>query len=151
VQDLVPERIDQGVDYAGIGPVYPLGDGVVLATTVPGWPNNSNIVYELTDGPATGFVVYVAEDIVPAVSVGQTVTADTALGLVYPGPDGIETGWGDPTISGNTIASAYAQFDGQNTTAFGQNFSDLLHSLGAPPGIAHTPPTGKLPRGWPHW
>jgi predicted nucleic acid-binding Zn-ribbon protein len=152
VQDLVPERIDQGVDYAGLGPVYALGDGVVLATTVPGWPNNTNIVYELTDGPATGFVVYVAEDIVPAVNVGQTVHADTALGLMYPGPDGIETGWGDPTTIGNTFASAYGQFDGENTTAFGQNFSDLLQSLHAPPGIAqNVPPTGTLPRGWPHW
>jgi hypothetical protein len=152
VQDLVPERIDQGVDYAGIGPVYPLGDGVVLATAVPGWPNNTNIVYELTDGPATGFVVYVAEDIVPAVNVGQIVNAKTALGLLYPGPDGIETGWGDPAIIGNTIASAYAQFDGKNTTAFGQNFSNLLHSLHAPPGIPqNVPPTGTLPASWPQW
>jgi hypothetical protein len=152
VQALAPERIDQGVDYAGVGPVFALGDGIVLATTVPGWPNNTNIVYELTDGPATGFVVYVAEDIIPAVNVGQIVHADTALGLMYPGPDGIETGWGDPTIIGNTFASAYGQFDGENTTAFGQNFSDLLLSLHAPPGIAqNTPPTGKLPRSWPHW
>jgi hypothetical protein len=152
VQDLVPERIDQGVDYAGIGPVYALGDGIVLATTVPGWPNNTNIVYELTDGPATGFVVYLAEDVVPAVNVGQIVNANSILGLMYPGPDGIETGWGDPAIIGNTIASAYAQFDGKNTTAFGQNFSELLHSLHAPPGIRqNVPPTGTLPAGWPQW
>jgi hypothetical protein len=152
VQDLIPERIDQGVDYSGVGPVHALGDGVVLATTIPGWPNNTNIVYELTDGPATGFVVYVAEDLVPAVKVGDTVHANTIIGRIYPGPDGIETGWGNPTITGNTIASAYRQFDGTNTTAFGENFSQLLHALGAPSGIPqNTPATGTLPRGWPHW
>ena len=141
-----------GVDYSGYGPIYAIGDGIVLTTTVPGWPGGTMIVYQLTDGPANGLVVYAAEDIAPAVQVGDTVTANTVLGLMYLGPDGIETGWGDPAVIGNTLAGDTHQFNGANTTAFGANFSEFLHWLGAPPGIPQNqPPTGTLPRNWPRW
>jgi murein DD-endopeptidase MepM/ murein hydrolase activator NlpD len=152
IHGLTPERIDMGVDYAGYGPVYAIGDGIVLTTTVPGWPGGTMIVYQLTDGPANGLVVYEAEDIAPTVHVGDTVTANSVLGLMYLGPDGTETGWADPAIVGNALAGDTHQFDGANTTAFGANFSELLQSLGAPPGIPQNdPPTGTLPRNWPQW
>ena len=51
VQILTPERIDQGVDYAGFGPLYAIGDGVVLNTVGSGWPGGTFIAYQLTDGP----------------------------------------------------------------------------------------------------
>ncbi len=38
VRGLTPERIDQGVDYSGFGPIYAIGDGVVLSTANSGWP-----------------------------------------------------------------------------------------------------------------
>ncbi|MFC0081342.1 M23 family metallopeptidase [Aciditerrimonas ferrireducens] len=149
---LNPERIDQGVDYSGYGPIYAIGDGVVLNTVNSGWPGGTFIAYRLTDGPAAGLVVYAAEDIQPEVSVGQTVTPNTVLGTMYEGPDGIETGWADPSALGETMAMAYGQFSGANSTAFGANFSQLLASLGAPPGILqNSPPTGSLPPGWPSW
>jgi murein DD-endopeptidase MepM/ murein hydrolase activator NlpD len=152
VGGLTPERIDMGVDYAGYGPIYAIGDGIVLTTTVPGWPGGTMIVYQLTDGPANGLVVYAAEDIAPIVNVGDTVTANTVLGLVYLGPDGIETGWGDPARIGNALAGDADQFDGANTTAFGSNFNDMLMWLGAPSGIPQNePPTGTLPANWPQW
>jgi murein DD-endopeptidase MepM/ murein hydrolase activator NlpD len=152
IRGLNPERIDMGVDYSGYGPIYAVGDGVVLTTTVPGWPGGTMIVYQLTDGPANGLLVYAAEDIAPTVHVGDTVTANTVLGLMYLGPDGIETGWGDPNIVGNALAGDERQFDGENTTAYGANFSELLVSLGAPAGIPQNhPPTGKLPHNWPQW
>jgi len=152
IRGLTAERIDQGVDYSGFGPLYAIGDGVVLTTTVPGWPGGTMIAYQLTDGPANGLVVYAAEDIVPLVQIGDTVTAGTVLGVMFPGPDGIETGWGDTSTIGNTLARTYRQFDGANTTAFGDNFSQLLQSLGAPGGVPqNTPPTGSLPRRWPRW
>jgi murein DD-endopeptidase MepM/ murein hydrolase activator NlpD len=152
IRGLAPERIDMGVDYSGYGPIYAIGDGVVLTTTVPGWPGGTMIVYQLTDGPANGLVVYAAEDIAPAVRVGDTVTAGSVLGLMYLGPDGIETGWGDPSVIGNTLAGDTRQFGGTNTTAFGSNFSEFLRWLGAPPGIPqNNPPTGRLPRNWPLW
>jgi hypothetical protein len=152
IRGLTPERIDMGVDYSGYGPIYAIGDGIVLTTTVPGWPGGTMIVYQLTDGPANGLVVYAAEDIAPTVHVGDTVTANSVLGLMYLGPDGIETGWGDPAVIGNTLAGDTRQFDGANTTAFGANFSEFLQWLGAPPGIPqNSPPTGILPRNWPQW
>ena len=152
IRGLTPERIDMGVDYSGDGPIYAIGDGIVLTTTVPGWPGGTMIVYQLTDGPANGLVVYAAEDIAPTVHPGDTVTANSVLGLMYLGPDGIETGWGDPAVIGNTLAGDVHQFDGANTTAFGANFSEFLQWLGAPPGIPQNdPPTGTLPPNWPKW
>src|SRR5262249_58441885 len=35
VSGLVPERIDDGVDFTGLGPVYALGDAVVTSATGP--------------------------------------------------------------------------------------------------------------------
>jgi len=152
IRGLTPERIDMGVDYSGFGPIYAIGDGTVLATTVPGWPGSTMIVYQLTDGPANGLIVYAAEDIAPTVQIGDTVTTHTVLGLVYPGPDGIETGWGDPAVIGNALAGDRHQFNGTNTTAYGANFAQLLISLGAPPGLPQNfPPTGSLPSNWPRW
>jgi murein DD-endopeptidase MepM/ murein hydrolase activator NlpD len=152
IRGLNAERIDMGVDYSGYGPIYAIGDGIVLTTTVPGWPGGTMIAYQLTDGPANGLIVYAAEDIAPTVRVGDTVTANSVLGLMYLGPDGIETGWGDPAIIGNALAGDRHEFDGANTTAFGANFSEFLQQLGAPPGIPQNwPPTGRLPRNWPQW
>jgi len=149
---LSSERIDQGVDFSGFGSIYAVGNGVVLSTVNGGWPGGTFIAYQLSDGPAAGLVVYVGEDVEPAVQVGQTVSSSTLVGHMYAGPDGIETGWADPTALGNTMARTYNQFDGSNSTAFGSNFSQFLQSVGAPGGIPqNNPPTGQLPPSWPRW
>lgn len=148
---LSPERIDQGVDYSGFGPIYAIGNGVVVNTVGSGWPGGTFIAYRLTDGPASGLVVFAAEDIEPNVQVGQTVTSGTVLGQMYAGPDGIETGWADGSRLPDTMARTYRQFDGSNSSAFGYNFSQLLQSLGAPAGILSGPPSGSLPPSWPRW
>jgi hypothetical protein len=125
---------------------------VVLSTVNGGWPGGTFIAYRLTDGPANGLVVYAAEDIDPLVAVGQSVAAATVLGTMYEGPDGIETGWADPSGDGLTMAADAGQFSGSNSTAFGANFSELLTAVGAPPGILqNNPPTGTLPADWPTW
>ncbi len=147
---LSPERIDQGVDYNGFGPIYAVGDGVVLSTVNGGWPGGTYITYRLTDGPTAGLVVYAAEDINPTVQIGENVTPNTVIGQLYDGPTGIETGWADGGL-GDTMAAADGQFNGSNSTAFGYNFSQLLVSLGAPGGIPSNPPPGGLPAGWPQW
>jgi murein DD-endopeptidase MepM/ murein hydrolase activator NlpD len=148
---LSSERIDQGVDYSGFGPIYAIGNGVVLSTIGSGWPGGTFIAYRLTDGPASGRVVYVAEDVEPSVQVGTTVTSGTVLGHMYAGPDGIETGWADGSALPNTLARTYGQFNGSNSTAFGYNFSQFLQSVGAPGGVQNGLPTGVLPASWPHW
>jgi murein DD-endopeptidase MepM/ murein hydrolase activator NlpD len=151
ISSLYPERIDQGVDYSGFGPIYALGDGTVLSTANGGWPGGTYITYRLSNGPAAGLVVYAAEDIEPLVHVGETVTPATVLGTLYEGPDGIETGWAD-NGTGDTMARDADEFYGWNSTAFGANFSQLLVSLGAPGGVPQNHPfTGVLPADWPTW
>ena len=151
VSALSPERIDQGVDYSGFGPIYAIGDGVVLNTVSGGWPGGTFIAYQLSDGPASGLVVYAAEDIQPSVQVGQTVNSGTVIGQVYEGPTGIETGWANPAALPDTMARDYGQFDGSSSSAFGYNFSQFLQTLGAPGGIVEGTPGGQLPAGWPSW
>lgn len=152
IQGLAPERVDQGVDYHGYGPIYAMGDGTVSSIVNSGWPGGTFICYRLTDGRASGLAVYAAEDIDPSVSVGQSVTPNTILGTMYEGPDGIETGWADPSCDGVSMANDAGQFSGGNSTAYGANYSQALSSFGAPPGIMqNNPPTGSLPPNWPTW
>jgi hypothetical protein len=80
VGGLVPERIDEGVDFGGAGPVYALGDAIVTnAGENAGWPGGGWITYRLTDGPDAGLMVYLAEDVTPTVQTGQHVTPSTVI------------------------------------------------------------------------
>ena len=98
VSGLVPERIDEGVDFGGTGPVYALGDAIVAsAGENAGWPGGGWITYRLTDGPDAGLMVYLAEDVTGAVQTGQHVTPSTVIANMFSGGDGIETGWAQPT------------------------------------------------------
>jgi hypothetical protein len=133
---LVPERVDEGVDFSGTGPVYALGDAVVTSATgeAGGWPGGGWITYQLTDGPGAGLQVYVAEDITPTVQVGEHLTPSTVVGYMFEGPDGIEIGWAalnGLATSQLTEAAATGEADVFPTTV-GLNFEDLLVSLGAP-------------------
>jgi hypothetical protein len=152
---LVPERIDDGVDFSGLGPVYALGDAVVTGATGTnfGWPGGGWITYRLTDGPAAGLVVYVAEDITPAVVAGQRVSPSTVLGTMFEGGDGIETGWAQ--LTGLSAESELAEAggiggNGPFPTRIGVNFEQLLQSLGVPAAPNRTQPaSGLLPAGYP--
>jgi hypothetical protein len=155
VRGLVLERIDMGVDFAGTGPVYALGDGIVThATRINyGWPGGGWITYRLTSGPAAGLMVYVAEDIVPTVTAGQRVSSSTVLGTMFNGGDGIETGWAQP--SGASAESQLPQAGavggyGPFPTRVGLNFEELLESVGVRPAPnRNQPPYGLLPAGYP--
>jgi murein DD-endopeptidase MepM/ murein hydrolase activator NlpD len=147
VAGLELERIDQGCDFAGSGPVYALGDGIVTSSIAydAGW-SGGWITYQLTDGPAQGLEVYVAEDITPTVQVGQAVTAYTVVGNMYDGDEGIETGWAQP--GGGNAESQLAVAGsigglGPFPTAVGTNFDELLQSVGVPPA----PNFGQIPSG----
>jgi murein DD-endopeptidase MepM/ murein hydrolase activator NlpD len=155
VSGLVPERIDDGVDFTGFGPVYALGDAVVTGATGTnfGWPGGGWITYRLTGGPGAGLVVYVAEDITPAVTVGQRVSPSTVIGTMFDGGDGIETGWAQPT--GLSAESELPQAGGiaglgPFPTRIGVNFDELLQSLGVPAAPNRTQlASGLLPAGYP--
>src|SRR5215472_2208950 len=107
IKGLIPERIDQGVDFGGSGPIYAIGDAVITnATTSAGWPGGGWITYTLAEGPAKGLTVFVAEDVTPTVSAGQHVTSGTVIAHMYDGGDGIEMGWA--TSDGSTARSQLA-------------------------------------------
>jgi hypothetical protein len=155
VTGLTPERVDEGVDYAGSGPIYALGDGVVNSTT-GSWPGGAFISYTLTDGPAAGKTVYVAENVTPMVRIGQTVNAGTVVGILHDAYPDMEIGWAADRY-GDTMAAQAGQWTSADDasslpTAYGVNFNQLLVSLGAPSGVlVHSSVTGSLPAGWPTW
>jgi hypothetical protein len=154
VGDLVLERIDQGVDFNGSGPVFALGDGVVTNASAyyPGW-DGGWITYQLTDGLAAGLMVYVAEDITPTVVVGEHVTSSTVVGDMFEGGGGIETGWAQP--SGLNAESQLPEAGdiaggGPFPTMVGLNFDELLESLGVPPAPnRYQLASGLLPANYP--
>jgi hypothetical protein len=138
-----------GADYGGAGPVWALGNGKITSVYNSGWPGGGFIGLQLSDG--SGRYVYYAEDISPAVQVGQTVTAGQLIGHATGG--GIEVGWAAPPGTGQTMAAAsgqdkagLAQGDpGYYPTAYGVNFSNLIRSLGGPAGIVSGPVQGTQP------
>lgn len=151
VSALVPQEIDQGVDYCGSGPIYALGDAIVVTLYDPGWPSGVFISYRLLSGPAKGHYVYAAENVTPLVRIGQHVTATTVLGIIHDAKTCLETGWAAPPGPPQR-AAAYLYYTGRNSTAFGLNFSTLLESLGARPGLPQPNGSpGPLPPGWPTW
>jgi hypothetical protein len=152
---LIPERIDMGVDFGGSGPVYALGDAVITSATAnsAGWPGGGWITYRLTDGPDAGLMVFVAEDVTPAVQAGQHVSSATVIATMFDGGDGIETGWAMPDGS-----SAESQLPvaggisggGPFPTMIGLNFEEMLQSLGTPAANNRTDPAnGVLPANYP--
>ncbi len=163
VSNLVPERIDQGVDYSGTGKVYALGPGVITYVNTTGaWfpPAPDYIAYQLTSGTASGLTVYVAECITPKarIKVGLTVGVNTVIGNMNNCGYGIETGWADANELPNTMAAAcynsnpnYGSESG--ASGYGMNFSHLLRRLGAPPGQMDGPKVCPIPAsaGMPVW
>jgi murein DD-endopeptidase MepM/ murein hydrolase activator NlpD len=155
VSGLVPERVDEGVDFAGSGPVYALGDAVITNADGAngGWPGGGWITYQLTDGPEAGLVVYLAEDVTPTVQVGQHVSASTVIANMWNGGDGIETGWAmqDGASAESQLPEAggisgYGPFP----TRVGLSFEDVLVSLGAPVAPNRDQaPSGILPANYP--
>ena len=155
ISGLIPERIDQGVDFGGAGPIYALGDAVITNATATnyGWPDGGWITYQLTDGPAKGLMVFVAEDVTPTVAVGAHVTAHSVIAHMYNGGAGIETGWA--MASGLTAESQLPEAGGISgagpfPTEVGLNFEELLQELGVPAANnRNDAPSGLLPSQYP--
>jgi murein DD-endopeptidase MepM/ murein hydrolase activator NlpD len=154
VSGLIPERIDEGVDFFGSGQIYALGDAVITnASSNSGWPGGGWITYQLTDGPDAGLMVYVAEDVTPTVQVGQHVSSSTVIADMFAGASGIETGWAQP--SGVSAESELPEAGGIGAggpfpTRVGVSFDEVLMSLGVPaaPNVGQAA-FGVLPPGYP--
>ncbi len=137
VTSLSPERIDQGVDYGGAGSIYALGPGTVdvyINRTDTGWPGGTFVSYKLSDGPASGKVIYLAEniDLNPALHSGSFVFSGTVLGTLVNASPNSESGWG---VQGAGYTAEYSCYTEGCMTALGVNFNDLLVCLKAPSGL----------------
>ena len=152
IKGLIAERVDQGVDFSGSGPILAIGKAKILETNGSGWPGGPYMAYQLLDGPDAGRTVYVAEHIQPTVRKGQTVNAGQPIAQMT---GGIEMGWADQ--SGRIPLSQTPQAGGitganlpPGGTKVGRNFEDLLHSVGvAPANNLSQRQGGKLPSGFP--
>jgi hypothetical protein len=132
-----------GSDFGGTGPIYAIGNAVVTNATASsaGWPGGGWITYRLTSGPASGLQVYVAEDVKPAVQVGQHVTSGTVVANMFNGGAGIETGWAmqDGLSAESQLPEAGAiSGAGPFPTRIGLNFDTMLIKLGVPAGFGYT-------------
>jgi hypothetical protein len=150
---LQAQRVDMGVDFAGAGPVYALGNAVITNAmgNSPGWPGGGWITYRLTDGPAAGLMVFLAEYVTPTVQVGQHVTSSTVIANMR---GSIETGWAMPDgSSAESQLPVAGGISGQGPfpAAVGSNFEKLLVALGVPPSPfnANATPFGVVPSNYP--
>jgi hypothetical protein len=139
---VTPERIDQGVDYAGSGTLAAIGAAQVTyaATSGTGWPG-AFIEYRLTGGPDVGCYVFYAEGVNPVsgLHAGETVVRGQAIATIIPGwSTGIEIGWGagvgTKTYAANTTGWSPQDDARDKPSAAGQSFSALIAALGGPPG-----------------
>jgi hypothetical protein len=145
-----PNRIDQGVDLGGSGPIFAIGRARILKTESP-WPEygeGKGILYQLLEGPYKGRVVYVYEGVKASVRKGQVVKAGQQIGTIIPGTStGIEIGWANPKTGQPTSHGEYS-VDGLETRA-GKAFGGFLALLkpvkASEYGKPARPGKGKIP------
>lgn len=135
-------RIDQGVDYHGVGRIDAIGRCKIVGIGGAGWPGGVYILYRLLRGRHKGRLVYLAEGIEPTCKPGKVYRrgqqiarfrSDAAPGA-YPG---IETGWGSATLNLTLAATTSGYHEGTPTRA-GICFARFLHHHHAPaPDVAN--------------
>lgn len=126
---VTPERVDQGKDFA-LTPgeaIKAIGDAVIKGI-IPDWSEGQPLLYyQLTSGPDAGKYVYVAEQINPAVSAGQRVSAGQTIATYASSGTGIETGWA--TATGQTLAMATTGYHEGEATPAGKSFASFLEGV----------------------
>lgn len=148
--NVTPERIDQGVDFAGTGYLVAIADGVIAESVAngSGWEGEGYISYKITQaGFLEGAYVYYAEGVNPVVTSGERIRGGARLcDLRQPMPHGIEIGF----ASGDGESSYYAYHDGpypehNEATRPGLAMANLIHALGGPMGKIEGELIGNFP------
>jgi hypothetical protein len=139
---VTPERIDQGVDYAGSGTLAAIGAAKItyLSMSGTGWPG-AFIEYRLLDGTDAGCYVFYAEGVKPVTGmrVGTVVGPGQPVASIIAGwSTGIEVGWG-AGVATLTYAAANHEWSARSdahskASPAGRSFSALIAALGGPPG-----------------
>lgn len=133
---VTPERIDQGVDYAGTGYYAAVARGVVTKVlgASSGWPGNYIEMTVTQPGPLFGRSIFYAEGVAPTVRVGQTVNPGDRIANLIPGwPTGTELGFASG-VGSSSYASQHGGYTEGHSTAAGIAFSRLIQVLGGPGG-----------------
>lgn len=139
-----PARIDQGVDYLGAGPLYAIDDGIITNVVSSGWPGGHYIILKMDNAVAGAQNFYYAENITPAVTVGQRVKAGQLIGHANGSYPYVELGFSDPSDTrDNTMAHATGQSQrgiaagdpGKYSTGWGVAASNFIKSLGGVGGV----------------
>lgn len=145
-----PARIDMGVDYTGRFPLYAMGSGTIVNVLNSGWPGGKFIGLHLDSGQ----YMYYAENIAPAVHVGEKVSKGQLVGTALGAYPYVEVGWAAPPGTGQTMAAkanqqSHSGDPGATSSAYGKSMSDTIKSLGGPAGIL-TPGgvKGSVPAGF---
>jgi murein DD-endopeptidase MepM/ murein hydrolase activator NlpD len=124
-------RIDQGVDFTGIGPIAAVGDARILQTGAPGWPEGGGVLYQLLDGSRAGQVIYVFEGIEATVHAGERVSAGERIGTFVAGGS-IEMGFADA----QGIPISHGEYNEGKVTEGGQEMASFLTGLGGPSALS---------------
>jgi hypothetical protein len=130
------------VDLKPGEPIVAIGNSRVVGI-MPNWyAGQPYVALQLLDGPMKGHNYYIAEQITPAVSVGQVLRAGEPIAHYASSGTGIEMGW-----AGSNWQQTLAQAEGNtgdathNNAPAGVSFSNFLHSLTnrAPAGSSSAP------------
>ena len=141
-----PERIDQGVDYGGAGPLYAISHGTITNLYNSGWPGGAFVGLRMDQGAEAGKYWYYAEDIAPLTNIGATVQSGQHIANATGGSSGIEIGFAAPPGDGLSMASATGETKGAATaTGWGVAASNFIKSLGGPGGILSGAVSGGTP------
>lgn len=125
---LTSGRIDQGKDWGGSGPIYAIGNGVVVdAQKWPGWPGSGGLVYKLTDGPLAGHLIFLQEDVRVLVKKGQRIVAGQHIAQATGGGSGIEMGFANK--EGTRPLTPYNGAADGTPMPGGKSFAQFIDSL----------------------
>lgn len=126
---ITPGRVDQGVDTVLTGPFRAPGNSKIVQVNAhdSGWQGGS-VLGTFLDGPAKGKTWYIAENIAPAVTAGQTVSAGTPVATpAQVGSYGQAAGGSE---SGIVRSFGGGSFSSDGTMAIW--WANFVHALGAP-------------------
>jgi hypothetical protein len=124
-------RIDQGVDFTGVGPIAAVGDARILQTGAPGWPEGGGVLYQLLDGPRAGQIIFVYEGVEATVHAGERVSAGERIGTFVAGGS-IEMGFADA----DGVPLSHAEYVEGKETEWGREMASFLTGLGGPSALA---------------
>lgn len=129
---VIAGRTDQGVDFdlAPGDPILSPFAGKVTAIDQNWYSGQPQIVIQGKAGtPFAGRFLYVAEQLVPNVKAGDTVTAGQQIATYADQGTGIEMGWA-ANAAGETQAAATTGYTEGEATPAGSSMRAFLRSLG---------------------